>query len=86
MKKPVWRSIRSVGLTLLLLGAMVGALNNSGTFTQLAFAQNYGGSGSCPAPAGCGNFGCHYDGTGHNVCSLYNIPPATWCSGTRTCS
>jgi hypothetical protein len=87
MKKPTLRSIRSAVLALLLLGAMFAALNSSGTFTKLAFAQNYGGGGgSCPAPSGCGNWGCHVDGTGHNVCTLYNIPPSTNCSGTRTCS
>jgi hypothetical protein len=49
MKKPTWRSLRSGALSLLLLVAMFGAFS-SGTFTKLAFAQNYGGSGSCPAP------------------------------------
>jgi hypothetical protein len=76
MKKPTRRTIRSGLLTLLLLSAMFGALNSSGTFTKLAFAQNYGGgSWSCPDPYTCGNFGCHersyLDHT--QVCSRYPL-------------
>lgn len=77
MKKPTRRSIRSGVLALLLLGAMFGALNSSGTFTKLAFAQNYGGGTGwkCPDPQTCGNFGCHalsiVDPT--QVCSRYNL-------------
>jgi hypothetical protein len=89
MKKPTRRSIRSGMLALLLLGAMLGALNSSGTFTKLAYAQNYGGgSGNCPAPQGCGNFGCHYNGTNQNVCSLYKLDPNSGytCPTQLTCS
>jgi hypothetical protein len=61
MKKPTRRSIRSGLVALLLLGAMFGALNSSGTFTKLAFAQNYGG-GTLVCnyyPAGCTFWGCN---------------------------
>lgn len=76
MKKPIRPSIRSAVLAFLLIGAMFGALNSSGTFTKLAFAQNYGGGGgNCRPPDGCGDFGCHVDGTGHNVCSVYKLDP-----------
>jgi len=92
MKKSTRRSIRSGVLALLLLGAMFGALNSSGTFTKLAFAQNYGGTGGwyCPDFYTCGNFGCHdktyVDHT--QVCSRYELPgtPSGSCPSPVNCS
>jgi hypothetical protein len=88
MKKPTRRSIRSGLVALLLLGAMCGALNSSGTFTKQAFAQNYGGSGdyNCPRPSWCSDGGCHKNlSTNSMECTLYGAS-GTGCSGTRTCT
>jgi hypothetical protein len=86
MKKPARRSIRSGLVALLLLGAMFAALNSSGTFTKLAFAQNYGGGNLyCPAPYGCNSGGCNKNySTNTFECTIYN-GAGTGCSGTRTC-
>lgn len=93
MKHPTKRSFRSLLVCLLLLGAMFIAFSNSGTFTKMAFAQNYGGTGGskCPDPLICGNFGCHdrseVDHT--QVCSRYLLigaPPGSSCPSPVNCT
>jgi hypothetical protein len=92
MKNPTKRSIRSLLVCLVFLAAMFGALSNSGTFTKMAFAQNYGGTegSSCPDPQICGNFGCHPRSIADPtmVCSrylLFGAPPVSSCPSPVNC-
>ena len=92
MKNPTKRPIRSLLVCLLLLGAMFIAFSSSGTFTKMAFAQNYGGTGGskCPDPQICGNFGCHPKSIADPtmVCSRYLLigaPPGSSCPSPVNC-
>lgn len=69
-----------------MLVSVLGAFNPS-TFADEGTVLESGGSYSCPAPAGCGNWGCHAKSVSDStqVCHLYNLAGSTGCTGTRTC-
>jgi hypothetical protein len=80
--------IRRQALLLILASMLIATL---GAFNSSTFAEGEivieGGSYSCPAPAGCGNWGCHAKSIADptQVCSLYKITGPNDCTGSVTC-
>ena len=74
---------------LFLLGAFAAAFNRTGSFTNTAFSQSYGGAGGyfCPSPYGCGNFGCHPRSIADPtiICNQYVIVSGASCPSPINC-
>lgn len=64
-----------------ILAVMLGGFN----FPNRTAQADPGAGYSCPAPSGCGNFGCNANGQGVQKCSLYNLEGSTTCSGSIDC-